>query len=211
MAEYEMQEMNIPNAEGKKVLYPRIVQHGRTDSKELANMMAVGTSFGAAEISGMLEMLAEHLAKQLANGQSVKIDGIGTFTAALSLAKDKERETGDEGSRRRNAQSIAVGGINFRADKQLVTKTNGFCTLERSTRKFQRSSDKYTAEERLQMALQYLSEHPFMRVRDYATLAGLVHSTAAKELKEWAKDENIGIKTIGRATHKVYIATGRQP
>ena len=29
MAEYEMQEMNLPNKDGKRILYPRLVQHGQ--------------------------------------------------------------------------------------------------------------------------------------------------------------------------------------
>ena len=32
MAEYEMQEMNLPNKEGKRVLYPRLVQRGQADT-----------------------------------------------------------------------------------------------------------------------------------------------------------------------------------
>ena len=32
MAEYEMQEMNLPNKDGKRILYPRLVQHGHQRS-----------------------------------------------------------------------------------------------------------------------------------------------------------------------------------
>ena len=32
MAKYEMQEMNLPNKDGKRILYPRLVQSGHASS-----------------------------------------------------------------------------------------------------------------------------------------------------------------------------------
>lgn len=32
MAEYEMQEMNLPNKDGKRILYPRLVQSGQAST-----------------------------------------------------------------------------------------------------------------------------------------------------------------------------------
>ena len=59
----------------------------------------------------------------MAEGRSVKIDGIGTFTASLvPLYKDKEREGAEEGSEHRNAQSIYVGNVNFRVDKIMLRR-----------------------------------------------------------------------------------------
>lgn len=40
MAEYEMQEMNLPNKEGKRVLYPRLVQRGQADTDYIAKTLA---------------------------------------------------------------------------------------------------------------------------------------------------------------------------
>lgn len=80
----------------------------------------------------MLQELGEELAYQMGQGKSVKLDGIGTFVPSLALRADKERETGEEDSTRRNARSIVVGSINFRAEKELLRNTNYNCELERS-------------------------------------------------------------------------------
>ncbi len=47
----------------------------------------------------------------MAEGRSVKIDGI--FTPSLTLGRDKEREDAKKGGKHRNAQSIFYGGVNF--------------------------------------------------------------------------------------------------
>lgn len=205
MAEYEMQEMNLPNKEGKRVLYPRLVQRGQANTEYIARVLSQRSSFSKGAVAGLLQELADELAYQMGQGKSVKLDGIGTFVPALALREDKERETSEEDSTHRNARSIIVGGINFRPEKSLISDTNYHCELERSQQKFHRSSQKFTPEQRLQRAKQYLSEHPYMTVRDYCRLTGLRHTTASLELKLWAGQPEIAITTSGRGTHKVYI------
>jgi predicted histone-like DNA-binding protein len=206
MAKYEMQESSLPNNEGKRILYPRLVVERQMDSRELARRMSAETTFGQSEVTGVFELLATNLASCLAQGYSVKLEGIGTFTASLSLRPEKERETGEVNDTRRNARSIEVGGINFRADKSLVTEINRQCRLERSVKKFKRSSHLYTSEERLRLAQQYLAAHPFLTVKIYSDITGLAHSTASVELRHWGSQADSGITTQGRGTHRVYIA-----
>ena len=205
MAEYEMQEMNLPNKEGQRILYPRLVLCGQADTEYIVKVLTRNSPFSKGEVIGLLRELSEELAFQMGQGKSVKLDGIGTFVPSLALRKDKERETGEEDDTHRNARSIVVGGINFRADKQLLRSTNHNCDLERSQQKFQRSSQKYTPEQRLERAQQYLASHPFITVGDYAQLNGLRHTTASLELRKWTEQPENNITTSGRGTHKVYI------
>lgn len=205
MAEYEMQEMNLLAKDGKRIRYPRLVLGGHVDTKDIAKVLSYGTTFSDADVVGILAGLAAQLSSQMALGRSVKLDGIGTFTPSLTLLKGKERETGEEGSRRRNAQSIGVGGIRFRPEKSLVRTTNRQCELKRSERKFQRSSKKYTPEQRLELARAYLSSHPFMKIADYMAITGLKRTAASLELKQWSREPDSGICPSGRGSHKVYI------
>ena len=127
MAEYEMQEMNLPNKDGKRILYPRLVQHGQASTDYIAKILSEKSSFTRGDIKGLLQELADELAYQMGQGKSVKLDGIGTFVPSLALRIDKERETGEADSTRRNARSIVVGSINFRAEKSLIHNTNYNC------------------------------------------------------------------------------------
>ena len=67
----------------------------------------------------------------MAEGQSVTLDGIGTFTPRLGVAKDKEIDSLDGDEPKRNARSIEVNGINYRANKELIRETNLRCDLRR--------------------------------------------------------------------------------
>ncbi|MDR2920448.1 MAG: HU family DNA-binding protein [Tannerella sp.] len=205
MAEYQMQEMNLPDKDGKRVLYPRIILSQRVDTASIAKMLSQSTTFTVAEVIGLLQGLADQISNQMSYGRSVKLDGIGTFTPSLTLRKGKERETGEEGSVKRNAQSIRVGDIHFRPEKTFISNTNRQCVLERSQHRFVRSSQKYTPDQRLEMARQYLSSHPYLRIADYAALTGLRHTAASLELKQWSRQPESGISASGRGTHKVYI------
>ncbi len=204
MAKYEMQETPDLHKTGKKVLYPKLVLNGQVQTDELIRKMSNGSSFTEGDIKGMMRRLADKLAELMAEGNSVKLEGIGTFSASLALKDGKEQET-SESEERHNARSIQVGGVNFRADKQLVMDTNKLCHLERSEKKFLHSSRKYTPEERLQLARKYLEENPFLTVAKYSRLTGLVGTTAGLELKKWSKQEGSGIGTAGRAAHRIYI------
>ena len=93
MAEYEMQEMNLPNKDGKRVLYPRLVQRGQADTDYIAKTLAQKSAFSKGDVVGLLQELGEELAYQMGQGKSVKLDGIGTFVPSLALRADKERET----------------------------------------------------------------------------------------------------------------------
>lgn len=205
MAEYEMQEMTLPNEDGKRILYPRMRLWGQADLEYIAENITRASSFTKGDILGLVEELTKEIAYQMGQGKSVKIDGLGIFTPSLGLREGRERESGEKGDSKRNAVSICLRSVNFRADKKFIGETARHCTLERATYKFRRSSQKYTPEERLKRLQEYLREHPFINVASYCQLTGLLRDSAARELKNWAMQPDSEIGIIGRGTHKLYI------
>lgn len=204
MAEYEMQKLNIPHSEEEPILFPRLRLKGCIDLDYIARQIADGTTYARSEVKASVEELARWMAYYMGQGYSVKVDGVGIFTPSLGLREGKERESGQEGEARRNAASICVNDIKFRADCKLVQETGRRCRLERSQRKFQHSSTRYTPRERLALALRYLETHETLSVSDYCALTGLLQGKAAGELRDWARDPESGIAARGRGTHKVY-------
>ena len=55
MADYEMQESNLPNEEGKRVVYPRMILWGQTETKEIVENISKNSTFTTGEISGIIE------------------------------------------------------------------------------------------------------------------------------------------------------------
>lgn len=200
-----MVESTLPGEEGKKVMYPKMRLKGSVTLDTVAKKMSQSGSFTKGDIIGLVKNLTQFIAWEMADGHSVKIEGLGTFTPALGLRKGAKRESGIEGEPRRNATSICLDDIHFRPSRELLKETGRNCKIERSTVPALRSSSQFTAEERLSRALDFLESNPFMRVRDYMQLTGLLHDAAARELKKWADTEGSGIVAKGRGSHKVYV------
>lgn len=208
-AQYTMQEIREVNNPDKTLLYPKMVIKECCSEETVARLAAEGSTFHSGELQGMFKLLGQALASLMAEGCSVKIEGLGVFTPSLSLKKGKNRETVDGNGPSRNAQSLEVGGVNFRPSKQLLAEINSRCSLERAPRQFRLYRSQYTPEERLSLALNYLETHAMLPIQVYASLTGLGRTTAGKELRMWGETPGSGIRPEGRGTHLVYVKSGQ--
>ena len=123
MAEYNMQELNLPGEDGKRILYPRMKLYGQVDLETITEKIAYASSFTRGDIIGLMQAITDEIAYQMGQGYSVKIDNLGVFTPALGLRQDRERETGEEGDTKRNAVSICLKDIHFKVDKELLYRS----------------------------------------------------------------------------------------
>ena len=205
MAKYIKQEMTDLSGKGEEKVYYRLQSERNIDFNALAEY--VGRHNGMMSkglVINVMEHVVDAMAELLGKGHSVTIDGLGTFKASIGLEKDKEMDTFDGDETKRNARSLRLTGINYRADKVLIREANRHCKLERAGESRLHHSP-YSKEERLKLALQYLEEHGAMRVVEYMELTGLSRTKAAMELKEFRQDLSSGITFIGRRSSKVYV------
>ena len=205
MAKYIKQEMPNMNGTDEPQVYYRLKTDRNISSKEFVkNISRNGSATDRGEIESILIRIADGLAELLGNGYSVTLNGIGTFKAGLGLKADKEMDTFDGDEAKRNARSLQLTNINFRADKTLIKEANQRCKLERAGESRLRQSP-YSKEERLQLALEYLDKNGAMHIADYMELTGLSRTTATLELKAFRQDPTSGITFVGRGSSKVYV------
>lgn len=204
MAKYIKKEIADLNGKGTSQAYYRMQTLRRIDFDEfLTRCHSIHGAFSESTLIGAITAFRDHLAYELANGYTVKIDGLGVFNAKIGVRKDKEQDNFEAGSQKRNAISLEVKGVSFRADKELVKQIDGDCRLERGgTERLKKS--KYPLEQRIRRARQFLEKNRFMRVYDYASLNGLAYSTAARELIKIASEPTSGIISSGRRSSKLY-------
>lgn len=164
-ATYTMQEMKDLHNENETILYPRMIIKGQCSTEELIEDIAHHTTYNTGELRGMIMALKDAMAREMSRGYSVKLDEIGTFTPSLGITEGKEAEQ-PAGGNRRNARSIKIRNINFRADKELIRKTEGHCTLERESGTSKLKTSRHSSEKRLKMAQDFLTTHPYMTVAD---------------------------------------------
>lgn len=209
MADYVKQELPNLDGKGEDRSYYRILKRGNVNSNQLIDRICNvgGSSLSRGTIIHVLTTVAEEMARQMADGYSVTLDGIGTFSATIGVKEGKEQDTFYGEEVKRNAKSLEVKNVTFRSDKELVKEVSRRCDLKRAG-VFQIHRSKYNKEERLKLALDYLSSHSVMRIQDYVELTGLSRTSATLELKEFRENPESGITFSGRGTTKVYIKRG---
>ena len=205
MAKYIKQEMVDLSGKGEEKIYYRLQTERNIDFAELAQQIEQHHGLmNRGLIKNVMSYVVDEMAELLGKGYSVSIDGLGTFRASIGLEEDKEMDTFDGDDTKRNARSLRLTGINYRADKDLIKKANRHCKLERAGESRLHHTP-YSKEERLKLAQQYLDEHGAMRVVEYMELTGLSRTKATLELKEFRQDASTGITFLGRGSSKVYV------
>ena len=208
MAKYIKQEFKSINGEGEASAYYRMETARRVTMAEFVKEISIpGYGISEATAVQVLSQAATSLARLMAHGCAVTIDGIGTFKATVGVCDGKEQDAFVDDEPQRNAQSIEVNGVHYRADKELVKAVRSQCVLERGKQHRIKCSP-YTLAERISRAVAYIEEHGYMRTRDYAELNGLSLSTATVELRKVRKEETSGIRAIGRGSSLIYVKRG---
>ena len=205
MAKYIKQEMPDLSGKGEEKVYYRMKTEGNISFKDFAKEVnRYHSIMNRALVENVMTNAMDVLARLLGKGYSVSLDGLGTFKATLGLKPDKEMDTFDEDDTKRNARSLQLTNVNFKADKVLIREANKHCKLEREGESRLRRSP-FSKEERLKMAQDYLEKHGAMKVIDYVKMTGLSRTKATLELKEFRRDASTGIDTIGRRSTLVYV------
>ena len=205
-AEYIKREMNDLRNTGEQTFVYEMKRKGTISFKRLLNIIGMHhTGLTKGTIMAAMSTVTEELVHQLADGFSVNIEGLGTFSAGIGIRKEKKEEYRLE-EEEYNARSLEVNKVMFKADKELVKQVKQECSLTKGAESKLRKSQ-FTKEERLQMLKDYLARPNSIgaHIKDYANLVGMSESTAGRELKAFAHDPTSGITSVGRRASKVYI------
>lgn len=208
MAKFIYQEIGGITNKGERIVKPRFVQTRQVGTGEFITELVRRSSLTRGELLGVLSNIAETLPYFLAQGNSVRMEGIGVFTPTLAMRNDQPvTELDDEGHEvTHNAKNVELGTVHISPDKELVKAARMKCHLthDRYIGNRRAMDTPYTAEERLKLALAHLDSQPMLTVGDYMELTGLRHTMAAKELRTLSEGEGARLKAQGRGSHRYY-------
>lgn len=210
MPYYYKREITDLNNTGQQVFRYEIRSEGNVSLEMLAKKVRSRyRTLGEGEIVGIASTLIDAIKESLASGHTVSINELGTFSLGIGLRNEKSMVVAaneNEDASEPNARSIGVKTVHFRAAKQLVNEIDKSCQLYREpggTAHIHRTS--LTREQRIQTAIDYINDHGFMRLSDYATLVGVSRAVASRDLSNFVHDSEVPITTDGVRSHKVYI------
>lgn len=209
MPKYYKREITDLNGTGEKQYRYELRSMGAMDTGHVARAIHQRMhTFSEGDCMAMTHEMVYVIAEMLADGYTVTLDGLGNFSVSLGLADYDDgtplaRQGGEP-----NARRIHVRDVHFKPQRDFVRHVDRLCSgrLVREhtgTRPLRRS--RYTPEERIQLALEFIRKNGFMRQSDYAAITGISRTTACRELRAICADPSSPIQSCGRISHKIYI------
>ena len=198
--------MNDVRNTGKRTVYPKIVINQTLTTKEFIDELHKHLrTVDKGVLTGVMCGMADTLASLLSRGNSVALDGIGTFSMSLKFIDDKPTEIQEEGDRMLYRR-VGVKDLNFKTapemmrSLQMKTKFERVMTGARVLKK-----NLYTFEQRIENALAIIDEKGHITLGEYAKVNNLSRTTASKELAQITADPEMPIDYTGQASHKIWI------
>lgn len=209
MPRYYKREIADLNNTGKKQYRYEFHTVGNIDIEQLAVYMHRKMHLlSEGDFVAIAREMADTIAHRLAEGYSVSLGDMGSFSVSLGLIDyDKDTPEVRRGGEP-NARRVGVKGVNFKANPKFVKRINTLCSgkLKRD-RGGTRTLCQPTVPraERIQRVLQFIRTHGMLRVMDYVELSGLSRTSASLELRQFYKDPEVPITATGRGSHRVYV------
>ena len=193
---YDFKANPFKEKDGKPVLYPAVVvkETITTDHivKELSKPHIRRAVWWECYRRWPIDMVVSHLRQ----GKNVRLDGLGTFSLALS-----SREVTDRKEIR--AASVRIKKVNFRPVPELVKRVRQETDILRAEFGFLPTVKKRSKEERWTLLEAYLKEHGSITRLAYSEWLGVARTTAAYELKAWYEEKRLDKE--GKHSHAVYV------
>ncbi|MBO4612495.1 MAG: hypothetical protein J5671_04915 [Bacteroidaceae bacterium] len=208
MAKYIYQEIGGITKNGEPIVKPRFANLRQVSSDEFLAEVAHRCPMSKGTLQAAVANIVEALPEYLAQGKSVRIEGLGLLTPTLTMKDAADVVETDESGHdvQHNAKHVTLDTIRMTPDKHLVSTTRMKCKLthDRYLGNRKAMDTPYSREERLERAIAYLQEHSMLTVSGYMELSGLRHTMAAKELRELSSGEEARLKAEGRGSHRFY-------
>lgn len=80
---YKARQASIANKEGKKLYHPQVVIIGNVGLNDLAKEVAELSSLSTGDVKNTIDNLITVMTRHLQSGESVSLDGLGSFSASL--------------------------------------------------------------------------------------------------------------------------------
>ena len=96
----------------KSIPYARVISSGTRKMKRICYELSDSCSITSSDIKGVLEALSQYIGRELAEGYTVELEGLGHFSPSLK----SERNIDDKG---KAVYCASVHGVNFRCSNEL--------------------------------------------------------------------------------------------
>lgn len=185
---------NTPNPDknGIQLQHARVISSGTQSLDRICSFISECSSVCSSDVKGVLEALVVYIGRELADGYSIDLEGLGYFSPSL-----RSREIVNE--KGKLMTRIEVKSVNFRCSNRLkeLVKEEGLKKVQR------KNVSNSTQIKRKETMLEYLATTSYINISAYAQLNGCTYYLAEKDIKQFLNEGIISRK--GYRTHRVYV------
>lgn len=196
---YDIFEIPDPKHPGEKIQHLRVVGAKRMSKDSFLKFMQERTACSTGTINDVLQGLSEVLAWSLADGYTIGIDDIGSFS--LQIQKNGRTKVAD--LNKIHAKNVDVKGVTFQPSKHLIDEISRKAMFVRADEDIK---SKIWEDEELEQAIRdFLAANGTMTRRQLQCHAKLSQRTAERRIKHFL--ETGLIKNVGTRYRPVYQLT----
>lgn len=193
---YGVYEIPDPNDKEKKIKHLRVCQGQVVGTKHIISSLHMHDGLSKGAILSVLSSVTDLMGEMLANGNTVTIDGLGTF----KLQIEQDDECGIEDLGKIHAQHVRVKSVSFQCAKYLRQRIEEQASFER-TRYPNRSAETGSGE--IEDGLRgYFESHETINRRQFERVFSMRPSTAYRRMRKLAEEGKI--VNIGTPQSPVY-------
>lgn len=208
MAIYKLQEMTDLHKTGKRKVYPKMVVNRTLSSSEfIKKMRSYHRGISSSITEAVLMDVKDTLIDLLSMGYNVKLDNLGIFSLSLGFEDAKPTEMQNDKDKM-VYRKVGVKDINFCADskfvKEMKSETDQYLQRDMGGVQVIRKQ-KYSLEERIARAVEYIDKEGMLTLNDYAFMNNLSRTAASLELKQIVSSASSPIQSKGSGSHKIWV------
>lgn len=199
---YSLHEMADMHGDGEKKIYTKPDHYDQLSYGVFLDEVSHMSGINKSIILGALAAVSSRMDFYLEHGHSVKIEGLGTFSPALAQKKE------DEPTKRYatyDQRGVYLSTINFLPDRDWIKRLRLSSKPKFSGQTYHQRGERFTKEERLQRAIDFIRENGLMRVAEYQMLVRCAHTSACDELRAFARNPECPIESRGKGSSLVYV------
>ena len=218
------QKLNYYQLEQVDMMHPgqtrsiiRIRQKGHLPGEQFIQEVAKRCQLHRGTVQTVLLSVVDELLEYLPQGYSVEFPDLGTFSIGVRRVLE-ETEDGEKPQQPAGGTplphhgiKLEVSRINYATNKRFFKCVHSnFSTID-LTRIYGAKGVRILrspypqVKNRMIVAREYLQEHGFMKVADYARITKLSYSSAQRELRKYCDEPEYGITCKGSGSHRIYV------
>ena len=181
-AKYSTHESPDPKKGNGKKYHARITTRSIIKTDYLVNEIADMSTFTHADVKGTLEALSHLMKKHLGRGNSVELEGIGTFSVSVKCPK------GIEDPKEIKPQTVHFKKVVYKSDMRLKKELQSMSFMRVPERN---KPKKLPKEKRLQNILDYLKENKIIHSTECMKFNSCTRYQALEDLTELRNENKI--------------------